>query len=163
MSPDSHHLPLPQVGLTWGIRRSFIRYISGLPDGAHATFDGAYLGDGSYFTFPGAARTADQQSDLAFCGVVRIAGHGGMLDVLIADPRIEHHSGDPVLTIVDPGHWPERNHRLVLARLTPIDDATSITGSSPERRWSAVLTEPGSVVFGGNYLSGTDLDPVIVR
>ncbi|MDV8079569.1 HtaA domain-containing protein [Rhodococcus sp. IEGM 1370] len=163
MSPDPHDLPLPQVGLTWGIRRSFIRYISGLPDGAHATFDGAYLGDGSYFTFPGADRTADRHSELAFCGIVRIAGHGGMLDVLIADPGIEHNSGDPVLTIVDPAHWPKRNHRLVLARLTPMDDAASTTGSSSERRWSAVLTEPGSAVFGGNYPSGTDLDPVIVR
>src|SRR5690606_41148339 len=86
------------TALTWGIKRSFIRYIGSLPDTAHAAVDGAYLGETSFFTFPVDATAANTPAVVRFRGSLRIRAHGGMLDVLIADPWIEHHSGGSVLS-----------------------------------------------------------------
>ena len=107
----------PRVGMEWGIKRSFIRYVAYLPDGNHVTEDGAYLNDASIFTFPNFVVAEPDIGVIRFQGTVKVGGHGGLLGVLLSDPWV-HLSGDEgVLSVIDPGEWPSRSHRLVLADL----------------------------------------------
>jgi len=54
---DADPPALPPLGLTWGIKRSFVRYLSGLPDAQVSATDGAEIVEGSLFNFPAAAST----------------------------------------------------------------------------------------------------------
>lgn len=146
-----------QTGLTWGIKRSFIRYIATLPDGQYALGGAAYLGESSYFTFP-EVECAGAPSVRRFSGTIRMGGHGGLLDLLIADPWVERSVSGVELTVVDPASWPAGNRRIVLARLvgrgTESDSATQV--------FDAHLAEPGVALFGDQYPVGTALDTVVI-
>lgn len=155
-SSDTPHL----AGLTWGIKRSFIRYIAMLPDGNYLTDEGACLGGTSYFTFPTHPASPNADPVTRFTGSLRIRGHGGMLDVLLADPWIEHRDNGMVLSVVDPNRWPGRDQRLVLAHVTPMIPDAPTPG---EKKFTALLADSGTDVFGGQYDPGTPLDPVTVR
>ena len=147
---------IPQVGLTWGIKRSFIRYIATLPDGRHSMSDGAYLGETSYFTFP-PVPSPDVPQVMRFGGVVRIGGHGGMLDLLIAEPWVEMTESGPILTVVDPTGPPDRTRRITLAQLHPQDSGLA------ERQYTATLADAGSAIFDHHYPAGTELDTVVIQ
>ncbi|WP_342660449.1 HtaA domain-containing protein [Rhodococcus ruber] len=139
------------------MKRSFIRYIASLPDTAYSVVDGAYLEETSFFTFPVDPEAADTPSVVRFRGALRIRAHGGMLDVLIADPWVEHLPSGSILSVVDPAGWPRRDHRIVFADLAV--DGPRIAGARGAQ-FTATLTESGISVFGGQYASGTELDPV---
>ncbi|XTR52439.1 HtaA domain-containing protein [Pseudarthrobacter sp. So.54] len=71
-SPD----PQPAMGLSWGIKRSFIDYITSLPDGAVSATDGATVSDCSLFSFSHGASDYDVARGagvLRFRGDVRLA------------------------------------------------------------------------------------------
>ncbi|MGR6520303.1 HtaA domain-containing protein (plasmid) [Rhodococcus erythropolis] len=150
----------PQVGFTWGIKRSFIRYISYLPDGDHVGEDGAYLNEASLFTYPRSHSSGAGAGELRFRGTVRIGGHGGLLGVLLSEPWIRLSGDRGTLSVVDPSQWPSREGRINLAELEcerqPIDTGLVL-------RCAASLAEEGVSVFGGNYSQGTPLDPVVIR
>ena len=155
----------PRPGLTWGLKRSFIRYISTLPDGGHQETDGASLTDGSSFHFaPAPGATYDPATGtgiLTFRGDVRLTGHHGMLFVMVADPWIEFRDGAAVLSVIDSRHWPDRDTRLPLATLAPaapsVSDAGLVWAETP-----AHLSEAGQAVFNDQYGAGEELDPVFV-
>jgi hypothetical protein len=149
---------IPRVGLTWGIKRSFIRYIAALPDGRHAMSDCAYLGETSYFTFP-PAPSPDAPQVMRFGGTVRIGGHGGMLDILIAEPWVEMAESGPILSVVDPTVWPNRTRRIPLATLSLQESEQRLT----ERQYAATLTEAGSAIFDDHYPPGAELDTVVIQ
>ncbi|MFD1212022.1 HtaA domain-containing protein [Arthrobacter sp. GCM10027362] len=152
------------AGLTWGIKRSFINYISRLPDGSVTAQDGAAIVDGSFFRFEsdggehGSLRTAGV---LRFRGQVQLRGHYGMLSVLIADPWIEFDNGAAVVSIVDVRHWPDRSKRVPLLQLPSArlvaDGACHFLPETPAR-----LTSEGSVMFNEQYQPGEKMDPVAV-
>lgn len=150
----------PRVGFTWGIKRSFIRYISYLPDGNHVVEDGAYLNDASLFTYPCSPASVSDAGELRFRGTVRIGGHGGLLGVLLSDPWIRLSGDRGTLSVVAPSQWPSRQGRITLAELRcerqPTDKDLVL-------RCAASLAEEGVSVFGGNYPQGTTLDPVVIR
>ncbi|WP_172653074.1 HtaA domain-containing protein [Rhodococcus opacus] len=149
---------LPRVGLTWGIKRSFIRYIATLPDGRHAMSEGAYLGETSYFTFP-PVPSPDAPQVVRFGGDVRLGGHGGMLDILIAEPWVEMTESGPILSVVDPTGWPDRSRRIPLAELHLREAEHGLTA----RRYAATLTGAGSVIFDDHYPPGTELDTLVIE
>src|SRR5512134_1772276 len=73
---------LPPLGLSWGIKRSFVDYIASLPDGSVSATDGATVSGTSLFCF--SPETSDYDvargtGVLRFRGDVRLAGHHGML------------------------------------------------------------------------------------
>ncbi|WP_164737384.1 HtaA domain-containing protein [Georgenia sp. SYP-B2076] len=156
---------LPGPGLTWGLKRSFIRYISRLPDGGHRETDGASLTHGSFFTFePADGSTYDPSTGtgvLKFRGDVRLTGHHNMLFVMIADPWIALDGGAGVLSVIDSRHWPDRDRRIPLATLTlgapAVSGAGYVWGETP-----AYLSEEGQAVFNEQYAAGEELDPVFV-
>ncbi len=97
-SPD----PLPALGLSWGIKRSFIDYINSLPDGSVSATDGATVAGSSLFCFSPESSDYDVARGtgvLRFRGDVRLAGHHGMLLVRLLDPWITFTSGSGVLSI----------------------------------------------------------------
>ena len=156
----------PPEGLTWGIKRSFIRYISTLPDGGHAIGDGASLAHTSFFTFaPAPGSTFDPVTatgTLKFKGQVRLTGHHNMLFVMVADPWIELDHENAVLTVVDATAWPDRTRRIHLATLTPGAHQVLPGGSIVFPSVQARLAESGAATFGGNYPAGEEMDPLFV-
>lgn len=152
----------PPAGLTWGIKRSFINYISRLPDGAVTAQEGAGIIEGSFFRFEPDGGSFDPSTDsdvLKFRGQVRLSGHYGMLSLFIADPWIEFTDGSAVLSIVDVGGWPDRSKRIPLLALPstrPVSDGSALV--LPETR--ALLSPEGAGIFNDQYQAGTEMDPV---
>ncbi|GAA3884310.1 hypothetical protein GCM10022381_28120 [Leifsonia kafniensis] len=152
-------------GLTWGLKRSFIRYLSSLPDGAHALGEGASLAYSSIFHFElGDGSTYDPSTGrgvLKFRGQVQLSGHYNMMFVLIADPWVEFTDDGVVLTVVDSLTWPDRQQRIVLAELDRVEPETAPAGLL----WQDVparLSARGVFVFNEQYGQGEEMDPVFI-
>ncbi|WP_166408768.1 HtaA domain-containing protein [Labedella phragmitis] len=137
--------------LDWGIKETLVGYVTGMADGEVATEDGAGA-VGRSFRFPLVRRDGDV---LSFSGRVVMTGHGGLLNVVIGDPAIEHGTDGWTLTIADPD---VPDDRLVFATLEGIEESDAgLTVAS------AALTEPGADLFFGPYTRGTPLDaPTVV-
>ncbi|MET4538638.1 hypothetical protein ABIE37_000393 [Arthrobacter bambusae] len=156
--------PEPLPGLTWGLKRSFIKYISALPDGGHAVSGGASLAHSSFFNFqPSGGSTYSPLTGggiLKFAGEVCLTGHHNLLFVMIADPWIEFADGGAVLSVADTRHWPDRGRRIPLARLRAETLSRSERGVYGEAR--TFLTGEGRGVFNDQYGDGEELDPVFI-
>ncbi len=166
-TPGTHDDAEEQLppGLTWGLKRSFVRYLSFLPDGGHSEADGASLVHGNFFHFEPAEGSsydpATRTGTLRFRGDVRLTGHHGMLFVMIADPWVEVRDGVGVLSVVDHRQWPDRSHRLVLATLEVAAPARA--GAAwvwPET--AAALAADAQWLFNDQYAPGEELDPIFM-
>jgi hypothetical protein len=152
----------PPAGLIWGIKRSFVSYISRLPDGSVAAEDGAAIVDGSFFRFEPDGGTYDPLTtagNLKFRGQVQLRGHYGMLSVLLADPWIEFDNGAAVVSIVDVRYWPDRDKRIPLLQLRSAGLVAIGAGYSVQET-PALLTAEGAEIFNDQYQAGTAMDPV---
>jgi hypothetical protein len=132
--------------LDWGIKETLIGYVTGMADGEVAAESGAET-VGRSFRFPLARRDGDV---LSFSGRVVLTGHGGLLNVVIADPAVERGADGWTLSIADPD---VAGDRLVFATLEGVTENDS--GLTVD---SAALTEAGSDLFFGPYTRGTPLD-----
>lgn len=147
--------PGPPPGLTWGIKRSFIRYLGMLPDGGFAMEGGAELCAGSYFTFAPAAPCAPGTGDggiAKFSGHLQLSGHSGLLFVSIADPWIEFCARGAGLSVR------QRELRIRIADL-------ELAPAGPQGPWRQLeaqvsLTSEGVELFGGQYQVGEAMDPL---
>jgi hypothetical protein len=168
-------------GLSWSVKRQFLRYIAGMSDGRCSVTDGAELGPahrasappaagaprtGQFWYSLRAAQAGQGSTTLAFTGEVRFSGHHGFLFVRIADPVLTvDSSGHAVLTIApaDPADTAESD-RLELAhlRLTRQRDAdASVSGAEALAHWLGTdvrLTAAGAELFGGAYSAGETFD-----
>lgn len=152
----------PPAGLTWGIKRSFISYISRLPDGAVTAQEGAAIVDGSFFRFEpdgGSLDPLTASGVIKFRGQVRLSGHYGMLSLFIADPWLEFAGGSAVLSIVDVDGWPDRSMRIPLLAL-PLARPVSDGGGLVLSETRALLSPEGAGIFNDQYQAGTEMDPV---
>lgn len=146
------------VGLRWSVRASFLRYVAALPDGRASVSQGAELTRDEpqlvfYPTDPGASRP----SLLAFRGDLRLAGHGGLLFVRLAAPRIELGAdGSAVLTVEDPGSEDGSAPRLPLVTLTMTRTDDGWRGTE------VALTPAGVPLFSHVYESGAPFDQLEV-
>lgn len=135
--------------LRWGVRASFLDYLRGLDDGeVAATGDASF--DDVGFEFPLADATgfdpATGRGILAFSGAARFRGHGGMLDLLLADPHL-HCADESVLTVDVEGR------RMPFAT---VELGTGWTDAP------TALTREGSALLNDVYRPGTQLDPLSV-
>ena len=136
-------------GLRWGVRASFLDYLRGLDDGeVAATGDASFDGGGFEFPLADAAGfdPASGRGVLAFSGAARFRGHGGMLDLLLADPHLEC-TDEGVLTVAVDG------------RRVPFATVGLRTG------WTdapTALTREGAALLNDVYRPGTQLDPLSV-
>lgn len=158
-SPDL----LPPLGLSWGIKRSFIDYIGGLPDGSVSATAGATVDARSQFCFSPGSSDFDAGRGtgvLRFRGDVRLAGHHGMLLVRLLDPWITFASGSGVLSIStgDGGG----QDRTAVAFLSP-SKPRAADGSLVWDHVDVVISPEGSELFDGQYAAGQPMDPLTIR
>jgi hypothetical protein len=150
------------LGLDWGVKTSFRRYVSRMVDGVCEVGRGAAPAGGGAFRFPAAASSPvlwDGGIPIEFSGILRFVAHGGILSLTIVDPRIERgEAGGPLVLSIADGAG-SGAQRIPFAQLVPRAADDPSTGLSFE----AVLTAEGASLFMGNYTAGEDLDDVTVR
>lgn len=149
----------PEFGLTWPIKRSFVTYVLGMPDGRAGAVEGAFpLPDLSVvFEHDPSVDAAALGDGWAFRGDVRFAGHFGMLFVRIADPWLVRTDDGVLLTIADPDAQDD-GPRVPLATVT-----VEQTGPGEWASTSVALTAQGSELFNSVYPVGDPLDPFTLR
>lgn len=159
--------------LHWGIRKSFLDYVTGPI--AHGTVEVSEGATGR-FVFPLADDEALAHRNFmgaAFKGKVRFTGHGGLLDLTIANPAIVRE-GQAWKLMADvasrpftmPGARPGSSLRAAaastdapaparvhLANLGGMNLAHTSTGATVSFS-SVELTEQGAQAFGGFYKAG---------
>ena len=156
--------------LRWGIKRSFISYLSRLPDASVSAEAGASIVSGSYFQFVPddgvpAAGDGAPAGVRKFRGQVRLSGHHGMMSLFVADPWLEFGEADAVLSIADPQQTVGSGGRLELLRLaiTGWPVATGRDGAGPDWTELPARLAPAAVeLFNGQYEAGEEMDPVFL-
>lgn len=150
----------PEFGLTWPIKRSFVTYVLGMPDGQAGAVDGAWPLPDLTVVFAHDPSVGDDEvgaGGWAFRGDVRFAGHFGMLYVRIAHPWIVRTDEGAVLTIADPD-GDDDSLRVPLATVTLEE-----VGPGQWASTAVALTAQGSELFNSVYPEGDPLDPFTVR
>lgn len=150
------------TGLAWGVKSSFVRYVSSM-GGAEELEDGAVLTrDGEYY-FGLADQTGfDPEARLGvlqFRGTVHFSGHAGLLDVRIVDPRITMTSEGAVMS-VETGAGPAS--RIDLVALVP-GDPVQIGEVLLWRGVPTWLASAATPLFNDAYRPGEMLDPLSFR
>lgn len=159
--------PSEGPALEWGIKRSLVQYVIGMPDGSASVLPPARVAREG-FRFPAAdpARTTDPRAagvsdrTLRFAGTVTLSGHSGMLRLVFEDPWLVPGAGRGQaweLTIADPY---EPGSRLTFAAIERLELDAAGGGAANGTR----LTAAGADLFAsGPYADGTELDdPVVV-
>ena len=155
--------PMPPLGLSWGIKRSFIDYIGSLPDGSVSAADGATVLESGLFCFAAAASDYDAARGtgvLRFLGDVRLSGHHGMLLVRLLDPWITFSGGSGVLSIsTGDGGGQDRTTVGFVRAAAPVH----VEGSLVWEHADVVISPEGSELFDGQYAAGQPMDPLFIR
>jgi hypothetical protein len=141
-------------GLTWTIRRSFLDYLSSLADGRAVLGRGATVSPPHGVTFPPRGAEIDAATGIGgawFTGDVRFTAHHGLLQVVIADPRLDLRQGTGTITIST------GTVHLAMAEFSV--EYAHVGGDGRWRAYDVRLTESGAALFGGAYLPGDTLDP----
>lgn len=158
------------TGLAWGIKDSFLEYVERWPESSVELAPGTgRLPDGRFYFTPDPERPDGQWW---FRGGVRLRAHGGLLDVSLADPRLERGAAGPVLTAETwvEGEW----RRIPFAELQWAEDgpeaenepASEPAGADGRVRMAAAaarLHAEAAPVFDGTYPAGVELSPLQVR
>ena len=152
------------MGLRWGIKASFLKYVQTVTDGRGWMGAGAFPASENEFVFPpiqtGIRTREDGATDRfwAFDGDVRFTGHSGMLFVRIALPVLILRDGGAELTVAGQSEE-ESAERLPLVTLLLEEEP------APEgfERWSGTdvrLTQAGAALFNDVYPAGELFDPL---
>ena len=150
--------------LTWGVKQSFREYVSGPIAKGSISTSGAGTSGGAFVFGQATGGTFDTATGLGtskYTGSVRFQGHGGILDLTLANPvvRVDSASrGTLLVSINGGGAVPFATLDLAAATKSDVSGAT---------RWAGVpaaLTSQGSAAFSYNgssfYQAGTAIDPV---
>ena len=145
--------------LHWSVKDSLIAYISRLEDGVVEALEPATRTE-SGFTFVLNEVASDFNPEthtgvLQFLGTAHFAGHWGMMNITIKDPRIELTSGPGVLSIAQGGILTPEAH-------VPFVNVNVVTGSHPLMLTTA-LTAEGRGVMGEQYTVGQELSPLTLN
>ncbi|GGJ67490.1 HtaA domain-containing protein [Streptomyces brasiliensis] len=159
----SQELP---TGLLWGLKASFLQYLSRLPDAKHSVDRGAVLGSEGRLLFP-TDSLADYDAEigtgtLRFAGDVRFPGHFGALFLMLVDPWVTITEGGATLSIADPATYPALDRRLTLLDLEPRPWVEHL-GARLYPPMTATLRAEGVPLFNDVYQAGEPFDPVNLR
>jgi hypothetical protein len=164
----------------WGFKDSFRTYIEGAAGGRVDTSGGVVAADGRPFRFPNAVGVVDLDAgtaELGFDGGVRFVGHNGLLDVSVANPRVEI-AGDKGTLFVDVSSVPLEGGMGTAATVIPEPkvwkdlafatlDLSGIDAVTRDKiiSWSDIpvtLSAAGAEAFAGFYNAGDELDPLSI-
>lgn len=155
------------TGMVWGIKESFMQYVRGWPGSTMDLAPGSgWLDDGQvYFSL-------DQQrpsGGLWFRGGVRLRAHGGLLDVTVADPRVEERDNQSLLTAEtwSEGSW----QRIPFAELQLNDASETDAGQQSNIGEDVVSTfmararlhPEATALFDDTYPAGEPLSSLMIR
>lgn len=152
MASDPPRSSAPEM-LSWAIKDSFLAYVR-RSAGTITLVAPARPGD-SGFEFPLLRPAAGGL--LSFGGGVACTAHGGMLDVVFAEPVICFDDDGGWLMLGDRRDPFDPALRLRIARLAPGTPCAAPSGAVALR---AQLIDAGSALFGGVYPAGAELDPL---
>ncbi|MDR4531957.1 HtaA domain-containing protein [Glutamicibacter sp. PS] len=137
--------------LLWGVKSSFVGYISSLPDGRIEAHDGVWQ-QGRALAFPQDYVTEVPEGEYWFRGKLSFAGHGGMMKLDIAKPRIVHGPAGLQLSI------DTDDARVAIADLQQTDSGEAF--GMKRIGYTVTLTDAGSALFNGQYPAGSEMDPI---
>ena len=159
-TPVDPAAPAPSVAggsLRWGISASFADYVTGTIAHGSITVSGGATRSGGLFQFGQASgSTYDRTTGVGtvmYTGGVRFTGHGGLLDLSIANPEFRFASpASAQLWVTSNGS------RMQLATVNVGVAARSVDGGAVTFSGApVVLTPAGSALFQGRY---GNLDPI---
>ncbi|MBU8865636.1 HtaA domain-containing protein [Paenarthrobacter aromaticivorans] len=149
---------MDSLACLWGIKASFRRYLAMQP-GAEATVGGgAAITARSEFLFPAAVGVdllpPTGPGEMKFEGDVQFIAHGGLLNVILADPRIQRGDDQIFLSALTGQYSGSAGSPTVVAELVERIEADGSIS------YDATLASSGVQVFGGVYPAGEPLDAV---
>lgn len=153
--------------LVWGLRSSFTSYIRGSI--AKGSISGSAWGNGS-FTFAAKGGLFDTQAKtgtLYFSGDAHFTGHGGKLDMTIANPYIvvNGNTGRLYMDVVSTDTSGKQKVNATGVHFADIAFASAdISNTSAKFNTASVtLTASGAQAFAGYYGAGEALDQLTIN
>lgn len=155
--------------LSWGVKESFRAYISGsIANGSWEASDGASY-ETPLFSWSNPSGEIDAetgQGSVTFTGTVHFSGHGGVLDLTLANPTLELLGDGTARLRLDAksnnaqGELVVDEQQVVVGQIEGIP-ANGLSGDGYAFADApATLTAEGSTAFSDFYASGDALDPV---
>ncbi|MCK7674810.1 HtaA domain-containing protein [Corynebacterium pygosceleis] len=162
---DDGSLGVVEAQAAWGVKTSFQTYISGSIANGGWELNGVGHGNGQ-FLFSGSSGAVNPSAgtgSLLMPGSVRFTGHGGILDLTIADLEVQWNgnSGSLIADVTSNDMDGNSNSygRVALANLafSQLDvSGTGVTGQTS----SVTLTQAGSSAFADFYPAGQEMAPL---
>lgn len=148
---------------SWGVRSSFRNYIGGgIAKGSWELTDTTY--SSSAFNWANGSGTySNGKGSISFTGSVRFTGHGGTLNTLMSNPRLEINgsTGTLYLSVTSNDMNGNATNYGEVAFATVDTSSLAVNGSTISLSGaSATLTEAGAAAFAGFYKAGEALDPI---
>ncbi|MDT0322067.1 HtaA domain-containing protein [Streptomyces millisiae] len=166
-APTTSAIGLTDGTLDWGVKESFRRYISGpIAGGSITVADGAETNDDGGYRFTEGTGTYDPTThavDTGFDGSVHFLGHGGELDLKLAELRVvtEGTTGSIVADVTVAGTTTE-DVEFASLDLSAVAPGRGEGGAMVFEDIPATLTEDGAEAFEYHgtpmYQPGTALD-----
>ncbi|MFB7947931.1 HtaA domain-containing protein [Kitasatospora phosalacinea] len=161
--------------LDWGIKQSFLTYVTGpIANGKWALTGGAATVGGSVFRFHSAAGSYDPATgalSAAFQGGVRFTGHqengSNALDLAVSRLTVKATANGSAALYADVSSKSRESGRTTSTSQARLADLSlsgvslkNATGTITLSNVPATLTSAGASAFGGFYTAGTALDPL---
>ncbi len=147
--------------LTWGIKDSFRDYVAGPVAGGSIVGSGVGVAGSSFIFSQASGGTFDGSTGTSpYTGSVRFTGHGGVLDLRLANPviRVDSSGSATMMLTVNGRSVPFATLALSSGGKRVVDGAVTFSGVP------ATLTAQGAAAFVNGpsqfYPAGTPLDPV---
>lgn len=161
--PTADPLANYALGLYWGIKQSFVQYVSRMSDGRIWVGDGACASpQGELLFAPESDAVSGEQDEvrlLKFTGAIQFAGHFGMLRLELRDPWVELRGEHGDLT-VRAGGGPEDRVPLVSFELE--QHAVNELGLETFVARPPRLSKQGVLLFNEVYSEGEEFEPLMI-
>lgn len=160
----SGSLGVTQASAQWGVKASFQNYIRGSIANGSWTLNGVGF-DNQQFQFSGNSGAVDAENktgSINFPGSIHFTGHGGILDMQIANIEISFNgnSGELIADVVSSDMEGNSTNygRTVVGTLN--FSALNVSATEASGSASVSLSQSGSQAFADFYTPGTQLDPI---
>ncbi len=154
--------------LSWGVKQSYVNYVSRLSDGKITT-SGVTQSGGAFLWSGGTGKYNEETSKglARFGGSLNFTGHAGIMDTTFRNVRVQFHGTNSASIVADivsnsvEGETSSAN----AVYLATISLAGNKSVSGNKVTWSnapVTLTAAGANAFGGFYEAGQAMDPATV-